>query len=859
MGLVTNFRFELLAPSPYSEPLFNAIADRGQLSTIAVRKISPTSQNKMESPQRALSSFVNADDPARNDVVTERVLCSLCHHILTDSAILNPSKRKDEKKVEKPPRVGSTTGLARELDTKAHAFMAYHRATKQEQVMQDHDKACLVERYRHHQTLQDMKASSDSGCHLCSIIWHNWEVRIEISLIHEPALAERQQQFYMYIACRQQKDGRDSVELYVNPFADEDGKDGLCGSITALQRDKHTAKLAQMRNYPTAVGLSPPASALDDSVRQDSQLARLARTTASDYTIALARFWLQSCISTHNSLCDPPPPFSEPGFLPTRLLDLGHVVGTARVVTTAELDPRPTAYLTLSHCWGGASPLSLTAATSNTLREGVTLSTLPKTFGDAARVTLGLGYRYLWIDSLCIQQDSAADWALESRSMDLVYRRSVLTLAALAASTSHDGLYVRRNPLCYRACDLMGVTEYPLKIDGQHFRRHTAPRGEWFGGQGGDSGEVSYLVNRHGDDGRAGSNLRLRQRGWVFQEDLLARRTLYFGVDGIYWECLESKLDEAHNAGDGWGTCAWCPRDASLTLKYHFHRLETLFRGRTSTGTKESGYNFEEFHLRWWGVLEEYTKLDLTQAEDKLVAVHGLIKALETSSGTKLTSVAGHWRQHLPFDLLWATGGGSSMSRPNTCMRSAEYRAPSWSWAAVEGPVRFVWVFMRLNAGMDAERGFDFTIQPDAEVLDITLTPKYEGSRFNGQLCGGHMTLSARTRTLTWGEMGDAHFKLNGGPRLRGQGYCHWIQDDHRESHTEVRCVLLARMRQDHERSETIYLDAGLALIPHPTSPGSWMRVGIFSQDYYESGKKAKYVFFRDRDKAVEREVIRIE
>ncbi len=777
-------------------------------------------------------------DPARNDIVTEHVLCSLCRHILTDSAILNPSKRKDdEHKVEKP-----------ELCQKH---------------MLEHDKACTVERYRHRQTIQDIGASGDAGCHLCALIWHNWEIRLEISLFNDPELIQRQQQFCIYITRRPCQDGSDVVELYVNPFVDDNGRDKFDCSVVAMQNDRHTAKLSQVMgsrhaaptmvpgNDDANIDTDTPRPALDGAVLRDLQLARIAKSTASEYTLALVRFWLQSCLSDHNTLCASPSPFPESGFLPTRLVDLGYAPDTIRVVTTAGLDLRQTAYLTLSHCWGGAAVLALTAATADSLRAGVPISALPKTFSDAARVVLGLGYRYLWIDSLCIQQDSASDWALESRSMDLVYRRSVLTLAALAARSSHDGLFIRRNPLCYRSCDLTGVTEYPLKMEGRHFRRVTVRRDE-------ERGKASYLANTHGDDGRTGSSLlRLRRRGWVFQEDLLARRTLYFGPDGVYWECLESKLDEAHDAGNKGGTCVWCARDGSWTLKYQFHRLEALLRDGAGRTSEESAYNFEEFHLRWWGILEAYSASGLTQLGDKLVAVYGLVKAIEASSGGRLTNVAGHWRQNLPFDLLWATGDGSYRAQPNTCTRSSEYRAPSWSWAAVDGPVRFIWVFNRLFGGFGAERGFDFTIQPDAEVLDVALVPKYEGNRFNGQLCGGHITLSGRTRPSTWGEMDEAHFNLNGRPRLRGQGYCDWVRDDHRETnYTEVRCILLARMRQDMG-NRIIYQDSGLALVPHPTSPGSWMRVGVFSQDYYESEKTAPSVFFSNcRNSA--RETVRI-
>lgn len=271
--------------------------------------------------------------------------------------------------------------------------------------------------------------------------------------------------------------------------------------------------------------------------------------------------------------------------------------------------------------------------------------------------------------------------------MDRVYRHSACTIAALPARTSHDGFFVERNPLCYRTCDLSAVTEYPLRIRGRHYRKVVTRPGR------GESG-TSYLANPHGDDGavRAGSTLRLRRRGWVFQEDLLARRTLYFGTDGVFWECLEQKRDEAHDVADtvnGRTGCVWCHRDATGTLKHQFHRMEAVV-GDIGREVGIQGAYFADFHRWWWALLEEYSQLDLTQPGDKLVAVNGLVKAVVTASEGRLSNVAGHWREHLPFDLLWATGDGSAMERGDTCTRSPESRAPSWSWAAVDGPIRFI-------------------------------------------------------------------------------------------------------------------------------------------------------------------------
>jgi hypothetical protein len=77
---------------------------------------------------------------------------------------------------------------------------------------------------------------------------------------------------------------------------------------------------------------------------------------------------------------------------------------------------------------------------------------LPKTIRDAVGVVLALGLEFLWVDALCILQDSAEDWLHEAESMGDIYRGSVLTLAALGAADSSVGLFASRDPLIYSKC-----------------------------------------------------------------------------------------------------------------------------------------------------------------------------------------------------------------------------------------------------------------------------------------------------------------------------------------------------------------------------------------------------------------------
>lgn len=134
---------------------------------------------------------------------------------------------------------------------------------------------------------------------------------------------------------------------------------------------------------------------------------------------------------------------------PTRLLDLAAFGGGSNLVCNIKLCDITGScpeYLTLNHCWGTGElgiPEDIKTKT-DTLQERkarITVARFPQTFRDAIEITLHLGFRYLWIDALCIIQDSPEDWATESRKMGYIYSHAVLNIAASGSSNSHGGCF----------------------------------------------------------------------------------------------------------------------------------------------------------------------------------------------------------------------------------------------------------------------------------------------------------------------------------------------------------------------------------------------------------------------------------
>jgi hypothetical protein len=195
-------------------------------------------------------------------------------------------------------------------------------------------------------------------------------------------------------------------------------------------------------------------------------------------------------------------------------------------------------YVTLSHRWGssGQRPLVTTTENISSHCAGIAPEVLPATFRDAIQVTRALGFEYIWIDSLCIIQDSIDDWVTESANMADIYMLASLTLAADFAEKSSVGLF-HQEPA--RMPKVRQFTHADSEgNDHQIFVRRDFP----YPGRGTvKPGNACYASE---------ATSQLDTRGWVMQERLLSRRTVTFTNTELLWECCQSHVCScAHEIG----------------------------------------------------------------------------------------------------------------------------------------------------------------------------------------------------------------------------------------------------------------------------------------------------------------------
>jgi hypothetical protein len=177
----------------------------------------------------------------------------------------------------------------------------------------------------------------------------------------------------------------------------------------------------------------------------------------------------------------------------------------------------------------------------------------------------------------------------------------------------------------------------------------------------------------------------LFSRAWAFQERVLSPRMLHFAAHELSWECKELVVCE----------CAM---------------LQEAF-------SAESHHAKQNSMTAWHDLVSQYSSKLLTYEKDKLPAISGLATAMQRVNGDKY--LAGLWRTTFREDMLW------SCFEPSPT-RPCQYRAPSWSWASIDGRVRF---------GSN-------TLVPQLEIGEVKCLP--DGVDETGRIKSGSLTLSGR-------------------------------------------------------------------------------------------------------------------
>ncbi|KIL87170.1 hypothetical protein FAVG1_09724 [Fusarium avenaceum] len=269
--------------------------------------------------------------------------------------------------------------------------------------------------------------------------------------------------------------------------------------------------------------------------------------------------------------------------------------------------------------------------------------------------------------------------------MTSVYENSYLTVAASTGSDSSEGLFGQKVPREYFEFECTSGDR-----QGSILAFETSLHSEVI--------PDNYITL---------PNEPLSERAWVLQERVLSRRTILYTSQQMCFECGEGFQGE----------------DGLLLGREYMDVYEKPKKGNTSEEECEAETNKEDNKSSghkailgaWRELLYSYGQRKLTHASDKLPAISGLARIYVEQLSDEY--VAGLWRSYLVKGLMW-----DGMN----CRRAGGYKAPSWSWASIDGGFCYV----------NPEEDVDL-----AEVVDFKVTLK--GANPYGQVTDGRVQLQA--------------------------------------------------------------------------------------------------------------------
>ncbi|KAI1173373.1 heterokaryon incompatibility protein-domain-containing protein [Nemania sp. FL0916] len=367
-----------------------------------------------------------------------------------------------------------------------------------------------------------------------------------------------------------------------------------------------------------------------------AQCPELSDYPHSNRAYQFIRSSLDRCLRSH-------PKCAQLGnYFPSRLIDVGssHDSFVRVIETSPEFRGR---YITLSYCWGDGKAVKTMQSNYEEMKAGIPIANLPRTIQDAIQATRELGQSHLWVDALCIIQDSKQDWEIESANMASIYQSSLLTLVAATAGAVGDGFLHQEHStrMAKAAYQEVWQTTYGHKTI---LAARIVP------------GYYTHMGDYAEDD----DVLPLSLRGWALQEWKLSTRGIIFRREELWWSCISQISCEC-----------------SILQNMPETRRKFIYNSTHSVTTAEDNYR------EWHNTVELYTLRTIKYPSDKLPALAGIARVVQDRTGS--TYIAGLWNDNLYEDLTW----GVPIDTHSRMARSLAYYGPTFSWVSVNAYVNY--------------------------------------------------------------------------------------------------------------------------------------------------------------------------
>lgn len=316
------------------------------------------------------------------------------------------------------------------------------------------------------------------------------------------------------------------------------------------------------------------------------------------------------------------------------------------------------------------------------LSQAIPIGQLPKVFQDAIYVAYELGINYIWIDSLCIIQDSKEDWTYEAKRMGGVYSNGEFNIAATGYEDGLSGLFGERMAL--------SVQHVPMRMRCELINEDYQTEAVF---------EGLYVAVSHHEISKQVIFSPLNNRGWVAQERTLSPAIIHYTPEKMYWECNQCIASEAF------------PNGCKI-----WDDTEGTGRARIRSLSKKS--QREDVYTFWRTFLVRYAGMAMTFNQDRFPAVAGIARILGELIDDNF--VAGFWEGDLVRSLVL-----QRLVHPRNSI-VPEQLAPSWSWASLKADTRLTYVDA---STLEPFNGVRFTVLSDIPGFKTDLqSPSFEKS-----------------------------------------------------------------------------------------------------------------------------------
>lgn len=350
----------------------------------------------------------------------------------------------------------------------------------------------------------------------------------------------------------------------------------------------------------------------------------------------------------------------------------------------------------------------LTTSSYGKFTTGLDINALPPTIRHAIETARTLSIPYLWIDALCVLQDANEEKATHLSQMSEIFGSSALTIVAAAAENVYQGFI------------------YP-RVHNEHL--HTIPVR-----LGPDSFGTMSINELDAATYEDLSEPIFKSPGAV-QEHVMSNRILTYTTNTMMWRCNHG----AQNFGDSLYFPHFLGNGYSENTEKYSLNMYTL-----PLSEDEACTNKHKALSSWLRLVTASSFATTASDSDKLNSLAGVASRSSFAHALGPGYYAGMWEYNLARQLTWSTSSWHRTLAEDdtfTFHRPKTYRAPSWSWASVEG-------------GMIE---FDFCYDEEDEelpkiicdILDCSTKPALPHLNPFGEILSAELKLQGPTR-LAW-------------------------------------------------------------------------------------------------------------